>query len=217
MRALSSTRPVEGDRDERAEMQADATLKAGEFRALALGAILILAEIALTTGAAYALLTALTFVLGLQPQVELPPLARLSGLVLIGAGAGLAVETLRYRPPRQMLVSTSVTLRKLFGRTPIGLGAGRVEPFSVVGPYRYVRNPLYLAVVLVVAGLGLLGSSALLLVWVAVLLGWFWFLLIPFEEKELQALFGKAYAGYQRRVPRLIPYRRRYDESNQRE
>ena len=134
----------------------------------------------------------------------------MSGLIAIGAAVALFADTFRYRNPKEMLISTSVTLRKLFGRKPIGQPAGRDEPFVVSGPYRYVRNPLYLGVVLIVVGLGFIGSSVVAFLWAFVLLCWYWFLLIPFEERELFALFGETYARYRQQVPKLFPYWKRY-------
>lgn len=183
-----------------------------EPRALARAAGLISLEIALTLGAAYAITVALAFALPASSIFDLPLPARLFGVLPLVAGVGLAVDTLRYRHPKDMLVSTGVTLRKLFGRTPIEVTAERKEPFSVVGPYRYVRNPLYLGVILIAVGLALLGSYVEMLIWAVVLVCWFWFLLIPFEERELQILFGERYAYYRRRVPRLIPSGRKFRE-----
>jgi protein-S-isoprenylcysteine O-methyltransferase Ste14 len=177
---------------------------------MALAIALISLEITATLVVSYAIFLSLSFVIGSQPSIGLPLPARLSGLIGIIPGGGVVADTLRYRRPKQMLISTSVTLRKLFGRKPIESTVGRDEQFSVVGPYRYVRNPMYLGIVLIAFGVGLVVSSILLLVWGLVLFCWFWFFLIPFEERELHALFGETYARYRRRVPKLLPYRARY-------
>ena len=70
---------------------------------------------------------------------------------------------------------------------------------------------MYFGVVSVVLGSGLAAASPPLLAWGLVLAGWYWFLLIPFEERELEALFGARYLDYRRQVPKLFPYGRRYD------
>ena len=194
-------------------MGGDTVPARNELRTLALGAALIFAQMVLTIAAAYAVLVVLTWVLSFPPSFELPLAARWAGLIGVATGVGLVVDTLRYRHPKEMLTSTSITLQKLFGKIPIERSRGRIESFSVVGPYRYVRNPLYLGVVVLVAGLGLLDQSPLLLTWALVLVGWFWFLLIPFEEKELQVLFGERFSRYRREVPRLLPHVKGYRES----
>ena len=72
------------------------------------------------------------------------------------------------------------------------------------GPYRYMRNPLYLGVWFMIAALafimpvsgalfGIVAVSALLLT------------LIRSEENFLSAALGEPYRAYLRAVPRLIP------------
>lgn len=74
----------------------------------------------------------------------------------------------------------------------------------VDGPYRYVRNPLYLGIACMFLALALLMplSGALLVLVVAPL---FLFSLILGEETFLTAQFGEPYRRYLRSVPRLIP------------
>ncbi len=72
------------------------------------------------------------------------------------------------------------------------------------GPFRHVRNPLYLGTVLLGAGFGLLYSVA----GFAVIVGSLALLslrLILREEAELTQSQGESYRAYLREVPRLIP------------
>jgi protein-S-isoprenylcysteine O-methyltransferase Ste14 len=72
------------------------------------------------------------------------------------------------------------------------------------GPFRYVRNPLYLGLVSMIAAMALImpASGALfVLISVPVLL----FSLIRREEEFLSARSGEPYRAYLRSVPRLIP------------
>jgi protein-S-isoprenylcysteine O-methyltransferase Ste14 len=177
---------------------------------LALSGILL--EVAVTFLLAYGLLATLTIGLGRMPSVAIPAPIQWVGLVVLLSGAALAIATLRYRRPLVMIESTYLTLAKLYGRHPTELAPGREEALSVVGPYRYVRNPLYLAVFLFTAGLGLFDSSLLLLVWAAALLAWFLTFLVPFEEKELLERFGERYARYTSCVPSFFPWRRPHGE-----
>jgi protein-S-isoprenylcysteine O-methyltransferase Ste14 len=90
-------------------------------------------------------------------------------------------------------------------------GRGTLSPVDpprrlvVRGLYRYVRNPMYLSVTLVVLGEVLLtGSTALLAYWAL------WFLaanlfVLAYEEPTLHAEFGEAYEEYTRAVGRWIP------------
>ncbi len=72
------------------------------------------------------------------------------------------------------------------------------------GPFRFVRNPLYLGTVLLAAGMGLLASR---LGWLAIVGGIALFTrrLIGREEAELAAAQGTSYAAYRAAVPRLLP------------
>jgi protein-S-isoprenylcysteine O-methyltransferase Ste14 len=75
------------------------------------------------------------------------------------------------------------------------------------GPFRYVRNPIYLAGITLLLGVGLLYSP-----WRAVDLGLPLLLLVYFhvavvrvEEPELRRRFSSKYEEYCKRVPRWLP------------
>lgn len=75
----------------------------------------------------------------------------------------------------------------------------------ITGLYRYVRNPIYVAVSLLIFGQGLLlGSVSLLEYGLVVWLGFFAFVLLH-EEPTLREKFGKEYEDYCARVGRWIP------------
>ncbi len=96
-------------------------------------------------------------------------------------------------------------------------GRGTLSPADppralvVQGPYRHVRNPMYLAVTVIVLGESILaGSRGLLIYWVI------WFavtqlFVLGYEEPRLPEQFGASYEQYTRSVrrwiPRLRPYR----------
>jgi protein-S-isoprenylcysteine O-methyltransferase Ste14 len=77
----------------------------------------------------------------------------------------------------------------------------------VVGPYRYVRNPIYLAGVPLLLGTYLLYSAWRRVDAVAavVVLAFFHLLVVHSDEPALRRRFGLAYEDYCRRVPRWIP------------
>ncbi len=81
------------------------------------------------------------------------------------------------------------------------------EPEELVtgGVYAHVRNPMYVAVLLCIAGQALLYRSALALWWaVACLLG-FHNRVTEYEEPHLREKHGEAYDRYCERVPRWLP------------
>ena len=55
----------------------------------------------------------------------------------------------------------------------------------------------------------LMGEDAFVLIGAVVLLLFFRLVLIPFEERELRALFGEQYRKYSDEVPMLIPFTKR--------
>lgn len=92
-------------------------------------------------------------------------------------------------------------------------GRGTLAPVDpprelvVRGLYRYVRNPMYLSVTVIVLGEFLLtGSRALLVYWVV------WFVavnlfVIGYEEPTLRRRFGASYERYTQEVGRWLPGR----------
>lgn len=83
---------------------------------------------------------------------------------------------------------------------------GDVRPpaFRVVGPFRYVRHPIYLGWILIVFGAPLMTVDRLL--WAVVSTAYL-LLAIPWEEQSLVETFGDTYRDYQRQVRwRVIPF-----------
>jgi protein-S-isoprenylcysteine O-methyltransferase Ste14 len=79
-------------------------------------------------------------------------------------------------------------------------------PFAVRGPYRWVRHPLYLCVLVLIWASPELTADRLLfnVLWTA------WIVVgTILEETDLLADFGDVYRDYQRKVPMLIPWRGR--------
>jgi protein-S-isoprenylcysteine O-methyltransferase Ste14 len=80
----------------------------------------------------------------------------------------------------------------------------KTEALVADGPYRYVRNPLYFANVMMAIALGAMMSRlGFFVVVVAMVL--FCYRLILREEAELQVDQGAQYAEYQKAVPRFWP------------
>jgi len=73
------------------------------------------------------------------------------------------------------------------------------------GPYRYVRNPMYLAFLAAIVGQALLLSRPVLLIYAAVLLVALFALAQWWEEPRLAKRFGEEYEAYRRQVPGWWP------------
>ena len=73
------------------------------------------------------------------------------------------------------------------------------------GPFAYVRNPIYLASIILGLGMvGLLGDPWMLALYIAVFV-FLYTAIVPAEERFLRGQFGDAYARYCAHVPRLLP------------
>lgn len=90
----------------------------------------------------------------------------------------------------------------------INKGKGTPSPFDppkklvIVGLYRYVRNPMYIGIILIVLGEVILYSSLLLMLYLGMLLVIFHIGVVYYEEPRLKAEFGETYDKYLISVPR---------------
>ena len=91
------------------------------------------------------------------------------------------------------------------------VGRGTLAPWDptkhlvVVGPYRFVRNPMISAVLIILMGESLLLGSRVLALWA---IGFFIINALYFrllEEPGLEQRFGDEYRRYKAAVPRWIP------------
>ena len=156
-------------------------------------------------GATFILFGGPTIVAGLVPWLltrwhadpQRLALKVLGGIVLV-AGAALVLET---------------TARfALHGRgTPAPWAPP--ERFVERGSYRFVRSPMYLGVLLLIVGQGLVLGREILYAWAVAAWLIFTAFLVFYEEPGLSRRFGAGYDDYRRRVKRWIPTRpssRRY-------
>jgi protein-S-isoprenylcysteine O-methyltransferase Ste14 len=131
---------------------------------------------------------------GLDRWIPMPilsagqPGASVAGWLLCGLGAGLSGWAM-------------VT----FGmeRTPV-LPLAPARTVVTRGPYRFSRNPIYLGLALIYAGVTLMLNTlwALLLLPVALVL--LYFLVIQVEERHMRERFGDTYETYRRSVRRWL-------------
>jgi protein-S-isoprenylcysteine O-methyltransferase Ste14 len=73
------------------------------------------------------------------------------------------------------------------------------------GPYRFVRNPMYVGVELILLGESLLFESAILVIYALAAGAFFHHFVVLYEERTLRRKFGNRYAEYCRAVPRWLP------------
>ena len=78
--------------------------------------------------------------------------------------------------------------------------------FVAAGPYRWVRNPIYVAALLIVSGEAWLFLSVDLLLYAGGLAVAFHLLVIGHEEPRLRARFGEQDEAYRRIVSRWVPH-----------
>ena len=99
------------------------------------------------------------------------------------------------------------------------LGKGTPAPLDAPvflvreGPYRWVRNPMYLGVFSVLLGEIILFHSLSLLVLLLVAAMIVHVFVIFYEEPHLTRQFGESYEGYLRTVPRWLPRFRSRDRA----
>ena len=79
------------------------------------------------------------------------------------------------------------------------------QKLVVTGLYRYVRNPIYIAVVAVIVGQALLFGDRRLLWYGALLWLFFHVWVVMIEEPTLKQTFGTEYESFRNNVPRWIP------------
>ncbi|MGD0752280.1 MAG: isoprenylcysteine carboxylmethyltransferase family protein [Anaerolineales bacterium] len=120
----------------------------------------------------------------------LSTLAGWIGLAFLLAGIGLRVWANRY-----LGAFYTRTLRVLEHQTVVQSG-----------PYRFIRHPGYLGVILMWSGAGLAAGNWIVILLVLVCIGLAYHYRILTEEAMLLENLGEAYARYQAHTWRLLPY-----------
>jgi protein-S-isoprenylcysteine O-methyltransferase Ste14 len=129
-----------------------------------------------------------------------PPLlgfegGRIAGIALAAAGLAVVLESF-----------ARFALKGRGTPAPIAPTASLV----VSGLYRFVRNPMYLGVLAIVAGQALWFGSVTLLQYAGILWLLFHAFVVGYEERALRRQFGSTYESYRRGVrrwcPRLTPW-----------
>jgi protein-S-isoprenylcysteine O-methyltransferase Ste14 len=91
------------------------------------------------------------------------------------------------------------------------VGQGTPAPFDpprklvAAGPYRWVRNPMYIGAGAALTGAALFYQSAALVAFAAGFLLATHLFVVFYEEPTLERTFGARYADYRNAVPRWVP------------
>jgi protein-S-isoprenylcysteine O-methyltransferase Ste14 len=127
-----------------------------------------------------------------------PAWTRVTGAVLTAAGAAL--------------VAAAFVQFVVEGRgTPAPVAP--TEELVVGGLYRWVRNPMYLAVATAIAGQAVMFASLAVGVWLIVFVLAVTAFVRSYEEPTLRRTHGASYAAYTAAVPRWLPRRHPWQPS----
>jgi protein-S-isoprenylcysteine O-methyltransferase Ste14 len=96
----------------------------------------------------------------------------------------------------------SVALFRRAGTSPLPFRPA--TSFVARGPYRFTRNPMYVGMTLLLAGVGLMLGRAWIALSALVGAGFLHLYAIPREERYLERTFGESYRDYRRRVRRWL-------------
>ncbi len=109
-----------------------------------------------------------------------------------------------------LIAAGLVYLLEAFGRFAIqGLGTPApvypTKSLIVTGVYRHVRNPMYVAVLSIIVGQGLLFGAPWVFAYAAVIWLMFHAFVVAYEEPTLRRTYGEAFEAFRANVPRWIP------------
>jgi protein-S-isoprenylcysteine O-methyltransferase Ste14 len=102
----------------------------------------------------------------------------------------------------------------------VRIGRGTLAPWDptrklvIEGPFRYVRNPMITAVLIILAGEALLLGSAAIAIWLGIFFGINAIYFPLSEEPGLLRRFGSEYERYRNNVPRWVPRLRPWDPTD---
>jgi len=91
------------------------------------------------------------------------------------------------------------------------IGKGTAAPFDpprrlvIGGPYRFVRNPMYIGAIVAMIGVALSYGSLLILIYAGFIFLATHLFVIAYEEPVLRRTFGQEYEAYCRQVRRWMP------------
>ncbi len=132
-------------------------------------------------------------------------------LLLTATGASLSLRLLGFRLFGLVLIILGATIYVWSASTFTFVGKGTPAPFDppkelvAKGPYQYVRNPIYVFVIIVLVGEAVLLENAALIIYAVLTLLFFHLWVVLYEEPVLRRRFGKSYEAYCAAVSRWFP------------
>ena len=137
-------------------------------------------------------------------QPDTPTTSLIIGALLAMAGLAIVIESF-------------VRFARTGGGTPAPVAP--TQHLVVTGLYRFVRNPMYVGVLLLIFGQMLLFSNAALLAYGVAMWTAFHLFVVFFEEHRLEREFPEEYPAYvaavPRWIPRLTPWKPEADENSE--
>lgn len=115
------------------------------------------------------------------------------------------------KPIGIVLMALGVTLALACAAVFVTRGRGTPAPFDppqefvVYGPYRWVRNPMYVGGLTLLLGFALFHASAAMVLFTAFAAFVVQIFIVGFEEPQLEQRFGENYLQYKRDVGRWLP------------
>jgi protein-S-isoprenylcysteine O-methyltransferase Ste14 len=146
--------------------------------------------------------------------------------------AALFISVVLVFIPEQILIATGITRPEVMGPVQTSglvlvvlggvlalwciltlalVGKGTPAPFDpprklvAAGPYRWIRNPMYVGAGIALCGAALFYQSAALVAFAAGFLVAAHVFVVFYEEPTLERTFGARYADYRNAVPRWVP------------
>jgi protein-S-isoprenylcysteine O-methyltransferase Ste14 len=149
---------------------------------------------------AFRLVVALPLFLGVLTTIVMPGWMSWAELPLpawlrwVGAGLGILA-----------IPSVAWTLGSLGANVSETVLTKKDHELVTIGPYRWIRHPLYTTGIVMFVGLGLMSASGFILAITLVTVVAVRLVVIPREERALEAKFGQQYADLRQRTGALLP------------
>jgi len=137
-------------------------------------------------------------------------------LILVPWGIHAWLEPLSFKPDFAFLAGMLMLLTGLsflawtnvlfvvYGEGTLAIW-DKTKKLVVLGPYRYVRNPMILGVITALWGETLIFNSVYVFAWSLLFWGINHLYFIYKEEPDLEKQFGEVYVRYKQQVPRWFP------------
>lgn len=141
------------------------------------------------------------------------------GLLLVYVPSWLLAESGILRPPAigapqiagMIITAIGAALALWCILTFVFIGKGTAAPFDpprrlvIGGPYRFVRNPMYIGAIVAMIGVALSYGSVSIMIYAGFIFLATHLFVIAYEEPVLRRTFGEEYEAYCRQVRRWMP------------